>query len=162
MSTPIEIYTDGACSGNPGKGGFGIVMKYKNQRKELSCGYHLTTNNRMELLAVITAIQQVKKINAEIIIYTDSQYVVNAVSKNWINKWITTNFKNIANVDLWKQFIELQKKHQLKFIWVKGHANNIENNRCDMLAVQASKGFKLLNDTEYEQSQNQNTHAFQF
>jgi ribonuclease HI len=149
-SSVIQIYTDGACSGNPGPGGFGVVMKYKDQRKELAQGYKLTTNNRMELLAIIVALESLKKENSEVEVYSDSQYVVNSINLGWVYGWAKKGFKDKANPDLWKRFLLIQKKHNIKFIWVKGHAANKENNRCDELAVAASKSRHLLIDEGYE------------
>jgi ribonuclease HI len=151
-STIIQIYTDGACSGNPGPGGFGVVMKYKSQRKELAQGYKLTTNNRMELLAIIIALESLKKENSEVEVFSDSKYVVDSINLGWVYGWVKKGFKDKANPDLWKRFLLIQKKHSIKFIWVKGHASNIENNRCDELAVAASKGSNLLLDEGYELS----------
>ncbi len=152
MNDAIEIYTDGAASGNPGPGGLGIVMKYKQHRKELSQGFRLTTNNRMELLAVIMALEMIKQPGANVIVYSDSKYVVDAINARWIDGWQRTNFKNKANVDLWKRFLQIYPKHKVKFVWVKGHASNPENNRCDELAVQAYKHGGLLIDEGYELS----------
>jgi ribonuclease HI len=149
-SSVIQIYTDGACSGNPGPGGFGVVMKYKDQRKELAQGYKLTTNNRMELLAIIVALESLKKDNSEVEVYSDSQYVVNSINLGWVYGWVKKGFKDKANPDLWKRFLLIQKKHNIKFIWVKGHASNKENNRCDELAVAASKSRHLFIDEGYE------------
>ncbi|MCO5286362.1 MAG: ribonuclease HI [Chitinophagaceae bacterium] len=147
----ITIYTDGAARGNPGPGGYGIVMMYGPHRKDLSEGYRLTTNNRMELLAVIKALESVKNPEIEIDLFTDSKYVVDAISKGWLNKWINTNFKGgKKNVDLWKRYYQLSKKFKIKFHWVKGHAENIYNNRCDQLATEAADGTKLKVDTQYE------------
>jgi ribonuclease HI len=153
-STTIQIYTDGACSGNPGPGGFGVVMKYKDQRKELAQGYKLTTNNRMELLAIIVALESLKKENSEVEVYSDSKYVVDSINLGWVYSWVKKGFKDKANSDLWKRFLLVQKRHNIKFIWVKGHASNIENNRCDELAVAASKSKHLLIDEGYELSKN--------
>lgn len=152
----IEIYTDGACSGNPGPGGFGIVMKYKEQRKEISYGFKLTTNNRMELIAVIVALESIKKENANVILYSDSKYVLDAINLGWLNSWVKKGFKDKANPDLWKRFLLIQKKHNVKYVWVKGHASNKENNRCDELAVNASKSSHLLIDEGYELSKKGN------
>jgi ribonuclease HI len=149
MSHKITIYTDGAASGNPGPGGFGVVMMSGNHRKELSAGYKHTTNNRMELLAVITALEALKIEHCDVTIYTDSKYVVDAVTKGWLFTWVNTRFKGKKNPDLWMRFLEIYKKHKVTFIWIKGHANNIENERCDRLAVEASKGYQLLEDTGY-------------
>lgn len=148
----IEIYTDGACSGNPGSGGYGVVMKYKDKRKELSQGYKLTTNNRMELLAVIVALESLKTESVPVVIYSDSKYVVNSINLGWVHGWVKKNFKDKANSDLWKRFLLVQKKVDVKFVWVKGHASNAENNRCDELAVAASKHHHLLIDEGYEKS----------
>lgn len=149
-SSVIEIYTDGACSGNPGRGGLGIVMKYKEQRKEMAYGFKLTTNNRMELIAVIVALESLKKENSDVIVYSDSKYVIDAINLGWVYNWVKKNFKDKANADLWKRFLEVHKKHHIKFMWVRGHASNKENNRCDELAVAASKSAHLLIDEGYE------------
>jgi ribonuclease HI len=146
----IKIYTDGAASGNPGPGGYGVILKYNDHYKELSQGYRLTTNNRMELLAVISGLEAIKKDGIPVTIYSDSEYVINAVEKGWLWTWEKTNFKKKANPDLWQQYIPLHKKYKPKFIWVRGHAGHLENERCDELAVQASRGFNLLVDTGYE------------
>ncbi|MEC8739002.1 MAG: ribonuclease HI [Bacteroidota bacterium] len=135
----IEIHTDGACSGNPGPGGYGIVMKYGKHQKELSRGFHYTTNNRMELLAVIIALEEIKIQRLPILVITDSKYVMNAVEKKWLFEWEKKNFKGKKNADLWKRFIKIYAKLQVKFRWVKGHAGNPMNERCDKLAVTASK-----------------------
>lgn len=151
----ITIYTDGAAKGNPGPGGYGTVLlarvNGKGYRKELSDGFRMTTNNRMELLAVIKGLEALKHKNSEVTIYSDSKYVVDAVEKGWIWGWQKKGFKNKANVDLWQRFIPLYKSHKVKFIWVKGHAGNIENERCDTLAVSAAERPDLKVDTGYEQ-----------
>ena len=144
----IKIYTDGSSRGNPGPGGYGIVLLYKEKRKELSQGYKLTTNNRMELLAVIKALEALKNNSIDIIIYSDSKYVVESVEKGWIWNWEKVNFKKKQNPDLWKKFIPLYKKFKIKFKWVKGHSGNIENERCDELANTAQER-KLLIDEGY-------------
>ena len=149
MSDSIHIYTDGAASGNPGPGGYGAVMLYKDKRKELSEGFKHTTNNRMELMAVIVALENLKNEGSQVIVYSDSKYVVNSIEKKWIDGWKKRNFKNVKNVDLWLRFLALYKKHHIKFKWVKGHADNIENNRCDELAVAAYKQPNLKVDTGY-------------
>ena len=152
MST-IVLYTDGSSRGNPGPGGYGAVLMSGHHHKELSQGYRLTTNNRMELLAVIAGLEAIKKNELPITVYSDSQYVVNAVEKGWLNTWIKTDFKGgKKNKDLWKQYFELSKKFTVKFIWVKGHADNPHNNRCDELATNAAAGKQLLNDKGYEDS----------
>ena len=130
----INIYTDGSSRGNPGPGGYGIVMLYKGQRKELSQGYRLTTNNRMELMAVIKALEALKNDKIDITIYSDSKYVVESIEKGWIWNWEKKNFKKKLNSDLWKIFIPLHKKFKIKFKWVKGHSGDVENERCDELA----------------------------
>lgn len=152
MTDFIEIYTDGASRGNPGRGGYGIVMLYKGKRKEISEGYRLTTNNRMELLAVIVALETLKKEALQVKMYTDSKYVVEAIEKKWVFGWVRTHFKNKKNKDLWLRFLESYKKHQIQMIWVKGHASNRENNRCDELATAAADGGNLLVDAWYEEN----------
>jgi ribonuclease HI len=146
----IKIYTDGAAQGNPGPGGYGVVMKYASAEKELSEGFRLTTNNRMELLAVIKGLEAIKREGIPVTIYSDSEYVVNAVEKGWLWNWQKKNFKDKANVDLWQRYIPLHHKYKPKFIWVKGHAGHIENERCDRLAVAAATQGRLLVDTNYE------------
>jgi ribonuclease HI len=147
----INVYTDGSSRGNPGPGGYGAILIWGKIKKELSQGYRLTTNNRMELMAVIAALEALKKNDLELIIYSDSNYVVKAVMQGWLNKWIKTNFKGgIKNRDLWMKYFELQKKHTIHFKWVKGHADNEFNNRCDELATQAADGKHLIIDEGYE------------
>ncbi|GIV38208.1 MAG: ribonuclease H [Thermonema sp.] len=150
----IEIYTDGASLGNPGPGGYGIVMRYKQHEKELAKGFRLTTNNRMELLAVIDALKQIKGSGWQVVVYSDSQYIVNAIEKGWLKKWQQRGFKNTANADLWKQLLPLLQKHRVRFVWVKGHAGHPENERCDHLAVQAARNSSLHIDQAYEDSLN--------
>ena len=146
----ITIYTDGSSRGNPGPGGYGVVLKYKNLRKELSAGYRKTTNNRMELLAVIKGLEALKKPGTPVTVYSDSKYVVDAVEKGWLWGWIKKGFKGKKNKDLWLQFAELYKKHRVSFQWVKGHAGIPENERCDQLAVQSAEGNHLLIDEAFE------------
>lgn len=154
MNKPeIIIYTDGAAKGNPGRGGYGIVLISGQHRKEISQGYRLTTNNRMELLSVIVALEALKFSGSSVTVYSDSKYVVDAVEKKWVFGWEKTNFKKKMNSDLWKRFLEVFRKHKVKFIWVKGHADNRENNRCNFLAVSASEKKNLLIDEEYERMQ---------
>jgi len=149
----IRIYTDGAAQGNPGRGGYGTILKFQDKVKELSQGYRLTTNNRMELLAVIIGLEAIKKNGIPITIYSDSKYVVEAVEKGWLWNWEKKNFKDKANVDLWMRYIPLHKKLTPRFVWIKGHAGHPENERCDQLAVQAAESGNLLIDQEYEQLQ---------
>ena len=144
----IKIYTDGSSRGNPGPGGYGIVLLYKDNRKEISQGYKLTTNNRMELTAVIKALQSIKNDKLEIKIYSDSKYVVESIEKGWIWNWEKKNFKKKLNSDLWKVLIPLYKKFNVKFEWVKGHAGNIENESCDELANLAQER-ELIDDVCY-------------
>jgi ribonuclease HI len=145
----ITIYTDGAARGNPGPGGYGIVLLCKNLRKELSEGFQCTTNNRMELLAASVALEALKKEDSEVVLYTDSKYVADAINKGWVYNWEQKHFKNKKNPDLWVRFLKAFRKHKVTIKWVKGHSNNKENNRCDELAVAASKRDKLREDTEY-------------
>ncbi|MGM0944798.1 MAG: ribonuclease HI [Bacteroidota bacterium] len=146
----ITIYTDGAAKGNPGPGGYGAVLKFNKHRKELSEGFRLTTNNRMELLAVIRALQELKLTGIPVTIYSDSKYVVDAVEKGWLWGWQKKGFKDKKNPDLWLRYIPLHLKYKPKFVWVKGHAGNIENERCDQLAVEAAEGPGLKVDEGYE------------
>ena len=146
----IIIYTDGSAKGNPGNGGYGIVMMSGTHRKELLQGFRLTTNNRMELLAVIVAIESIKKEQSVITIYSDSKYVVDAVEKKWVFGWEKKNFNKKKNPDLWIRFLKAYRKQKVSFVWVKGHTNNKENERCDTLAVQAADAKNLLIDQWYE------------
>lgn len=153
MPNNITIYTDGAARGNPGPGGYGVVLLSGPHRKELSEGFRLTTNNRMELLAVIKGLEALKKENSKVTIYTDSKYVADAVEKGWVFAWEKKDFKKKKNPDLWKRFLAAYRKHSVRFHWVKGHANIPENERCDRLAVKASKGNHLKADTGYVSGQ---------
>ena len=147
----LIVYTDGAARGNPGPGGYGAILIYGGRVKELSAGYRLTTNNRMELMAVIAALEALKKKNISLTIYTDSQYVLNSVVKKWLDNWIRTDFKGgKKNKDLWMRYYQLAKDYTINFVWVKGHAENIYNNRCDELATAAADGKNLLIDEGYE------------
>ena len=148
----IIIYTDGSSRGNPGPGGYGIVMLQPGSgyKKEFCEGFKKTTNNRMELLAVIVAIEKIKKENQRVYVYTDSKYVSESVEKKWVFNWEKKGFKNKKNPDLWLRFLKIYNKHVIKFIWVKGHNNNPLNERCDYLAVEASKNLNLGTDIEYE------------
>jgi ribonuclease HI len=149
----VEIYTDGAAQGNPGKGGYGTILTYGGKEKELSEGYRLTTNNRMELLAVIKGLEILNKDNLKVKIYSDSKYVVDAVNKKWLNSWIKTDFKNKKNEDLWRRFYNVSKKHTVELIWIKGHNGHEYNERCDILAVKAAENKNLLIDDFYENLQ---------
>jgi ribonuclease HI len=147
----LVIYTDGASRGNPGPGGYGAILKWGDVEKELSKGYRKTTNNRMELLGVIAALEELKKDGLNITIYSDSQYIVKSVEQGWLKNWIASDFKGgKKNKDLWLRYNDLSKKHHIKFIWVKGHASNAFNNRCDVLATTAADGRNLLVDEVYE------------
>lgn len=148
----ITVYTDGAARGNPGPGGYGIVMMSNQHRKEMAEGFRNTTNNRMELLAVIVALETAKGAGHEITVYSDSKYVVDAVNKGWVFGWVKKQFKGKKNVDLWQRFLRIYPNHTIKFIWVKGHADIPENERCDELAVAASKEENLPADVGYERT----------
>jgi ribonuclease HI len=154
MIPKITIYTDGAARGNPGPGGYGVVMMSGKHRKELSEGFRLTTNNRMELLAVIVALETLKVDNSNVTIYTDSKYVVDAVMQGWVFDWEKKRFNKKKNPDLWIRFLSIYRKHKVIFHWIKGHANNKENERCDQLAVEASHKSTLLIDAVYENTEN--------
>ncbi len=147
----IELYTDGASRGNPGPGGYGIVLKYGELEKELSDGFRYTTNNRMELLAVIVGLEQLKKEGLSVMVYSDSKYVVDAVKKGWLFSWEKKHFKKKKNPDLWKRFLIVYRKHKVGFTWLKGHNDHPYNERCDELAVAASYD-ALKVDDEYEKS----------
>jgi ribonuclease HI len=149
MSRKITIYTDGAASGNPGPGGYGIVLLSGHHRKEISGGYRLTTNNRMELLAVIIALEALRFEDSEVTIYTDSRYVADAVEKGWLFDWEKKRFKKKKNTDLWIRFLKAFRQHRVKFIWIKGHADHPENEKCDRLAVSASLAGHLPEDEGY-------------
>jgi len=146
----IEIFTDGAASGNPGPGGYGAILRSGKHYKELSQGYRKTTNNRMELLAVIKALEALKNINQTITIYSDSKYVIDSIEKRWLQGWVKKGFAGKKNKDLWLRYLEVSRLHQIKFIWVRGHAGHPENERCDELAVNAYKQKDLLIDSVFE------------
>jgi len=151
MSNELTIYTDGASRGNPGPGGYGTILFWGSHRKELSGGYRYTTNNRMELMAVIAGLEALKKDGLKVTIYSDSQYVVKAVEQGWLKNWVATNFKGgKKNKDLWLRFDDLAHKHSVRFVWVRGHADNPYNNRCDELATAAADGTGLLIDEGFE------------
>ena len=145
----VIIYTDGSALGNPGPGGYGVVMLAPpNHRKELSAGFRLTTNNRMELMAVCVGLEALKR-PCNVTVYSDSKYVVDAVEKGWLKSWVAKRFKDKKNADLWMRYLKAVEPHNVKFVWVKGHANNVENERCDTLAVAAANGKALAGDTGY-------------
>lgn len=149
----LIVYTDGSSRGNPGPGGYGAILKWGSVEKELSHGFRRTTNNRMELMAVIAALESLKRERLNVLIYSDSQYVVKAVELGWLKNWIATDFKGgKKNKDLWLRYHELAQLHRIKFVWVKGHANNPYNNRCDSLATTAADGKNLDVDNGYESS----------
>jgi ribonuclease HI len=148
---PIVIYTDGSSRGNPGPGGFGTILLYGPHRKEMSKGFRKTTNNRMELLAVIEGLKALTRNDLPVHIYSDSQYVINAIQKGWLRKWLQTGFKGgKKNADLWRLYHEVSSPYQIQFFWVKGHANNPFNNRCDLLATSAADGADHELDTGFE------------
>ena len=146
------MYTDGAARGNPGPGGYGTILLSGGHRKELSGGYRYTTNNRMELMAVIAGLKALKKSDLNVTIYSDSQYIVNSIEKGWLKNWLKTNFKGGTkkNKDLWLQYADLAEGHKIRFIWVRGHAANANNNYCDMLATEAADGSQKMVDEEFE------------
>ncbi|MBK6642225.1 MAG: ribonuclease HI [Bacteroidetes bacterium] len=146
----INIYTDGSSLGNPGPGGYGIIMVSGPHRKELSAGFRKTTNNRMELLSVIIALESLKKEGETVLITSDSKYVIDSVEKGWVFGWVKKNFSGKKNADLWKRFLLIYNKHQVKFRWVKGHNNHSENERCDELAVAAANSSHLAIDAGFE------------
>jgi ribonuclease HI len=150
MSPVVTIYTDGAARGNPGPGGYGVVLMSGRHHKELSAGFRHTTNNRMELLGVIVGLEALKMEGSDVTIYTDSRYVADAVTKGWVHNWVNKRFKGKKNPDLWLRFLEVYKKHQVKFIWLKGHNDNPFNERCDRLAVAASMLSTLPEDEGYQ------------
>ncbi len=145
----IYLFTDGASRGNPGPGGFGAVLKCAGHCKELSAGYALTTNNRMELMGVIAGLEAVKWDNARVEVFSDSSYVVKALTEGWLEKWEKKNFAKVKNIDLWIRFLPLYRRHRVHFNWIKGHAGHPENERCDALAVEAAQGAALHEDSGY-------------
>lgn len=149
MSPQVIIYTDGSALGNPGPGGYGVVLLAPpNHRKEISEGFRLTTNNRMELMAVCVGLEALK-VPCNVTVYSDSKYVVDAVEKGWLKSWVAKRFKDKKNPDLWTRYLKAAQRHNVRFVWVKGHANNVENERCDRLAVAAANGKPLAEDTGY-------------
>lgn len=147
---PINLYTDGSSRGNPGPGGYGIVLTCGPHRKELSGGFSCTTNNRMELLAVIVGLEAIKRPNAQVNIYSDSSYVVKAINEGWLKNWVIKGLHKQKNADLWERYLRIAQKHQLRFFWIKGHAGHPENERCDQLAVEAATSSNLMEDHGYE------------
>lgn len=145
----IYLFTDGASRGNPGPGGYGVVLKCGTHYKELSAGYSCTTNNRMELLAVIVGLEAIKRKNAIVHIYSDSSYVVKAVNEGWLKKWLSKGLEKQKNPDLWERFLKVYQRHRVSFFWIKGHAGHPENERCDKLAVEAALSPQLSEDTGY-------------
>ena len=155
MSDKINIYTDGSSIGNPGPGGYGVIMEWEGKQyiKEFSDGYRLTTNNRMELMAVIVALEKLKKPSMEVTIYSDSKYVIDSVQKKWVFNWEKKAFKDKKNPDLWKRYLNIHRKHQVNFQWIKGHNAHPQNERCDKLAVKAAKESPNKIDDFFEQNQ---------
>jgi ribonuclease HI len=149
----IEIFTDGAAKGNPGRGGYGTILRFGKVEKELSDGFRMTTNNRMELLAVIVGLEAIIKKEYAVVIYSDSKYVVDSVSKKWLDGWVRTGFKGKKNKDLWMRYLTAAKGMDVSFVWVKGHAGHAENERCDVLAVNASEKSNLQIDHVFEDFQ---------
>jgi ribonuclease HI len=146
----IEIFTDGSSSGNPGPGGYGVILRSGKHYKELSGGYRKTTNNRMELMAVIKGLEAIKSLNQTVTIYSDSKYVIDSIEKKWVYGWLKKGFKDKKNKDLWLRYLDVSKLHNIKFVWVRGHAGHPENERCDVLAVAAGKQKDLLIDSVFE------------
>jgi ribonuclease HI len=156
MASEITIYTDGASSGNPGPGGYGVVLISGKHRLEKSEGFRLTTNNRMELMAVIIGLESLKIPGSKVVIYTDSKYVADSVQKGWVFQWESKAFKKKKNPDLWRRFLKIYRKHKVRFVWIKGHASNPENEICDYLAVEAYKNSDLVDDLGYNPEEEAN------
>jgi len=150
MECDITIYTDGAARGNPGPGGYGVVLISGKHRLEKTGGFRLTTNNRMELLAVIAGLESLKKPGSKVTVYTDSRYVADAVEKGWVFQWESKAFRKKKNPDLWTRFLRIYRKHNVRLVWIKGHASNPENELCDRMAVESSAKRVLKEDTGYE------------
>lgn len=160
----IKIYTDGAASGNPGPGGFGTLLTFNGKKKEFSGGFRKTTNNRMELLAVIVGLEVLKSDSYRVEVYSDSKYVIDAIEKGWVFSWQKKQFKGKKNKDLWLRYLPLHEKYQPKYFWVKGHSGHPENERCDFLAVQAYKqpiGTLAVDEFYEQQAENQETNLFE-
>lgn len=153
MSYKITLFTDGSSRGNPGPGGYGIVLIFGKYRKEISQGFEHTTNNRMELMAVIAGLEALKYDHCEVTVYTDSKYVADAINKGWVFTWEKNDFKKKKNIDLWQRFLKVYRRHKVKFVWIKGHANHKENERCDTLAVKAAESGNLLKDEGYYENE---------
>ena len=151
MAADITIYTDGSALGNPGPGGYGIVLISGPHRKEIAEGYRLTTNNRMELMAVCVALEALKFEGSNVTLYSDSKYVIDAINKGWLFDWERKGFKGKKNPDLWMRFLRIYRCHNVRFIWVKGHASTVENNRCDQLAVAAASQNPQKQDVGYDE-----------
>ena len=156
----INLYTDGSSIGNPGRGGYGLILEYKGKTKEFSEGFRLTTNNRMELLSVIIGLEKINRSGIPIIVHSDSKYVVDAVNKGWVFAWEKKNFNKKKNIDLWKRFLKIYKKHNIQFKWIKGHSGHVQNERCDALAVSASSTLNLREDIGYEKNESQQNNLF--
>ena len=151
MAADITIYTDGSALGNPGPGGYGIVLISGPHRKEIAEGYRLTTNNRMELMAVCVALEALKFKGSNVTLYSDSKYVIDAINKGWLFDWERKGFKGKKNPDLWMRFLRIYRCHNVRFVWVKGHASTVENNRCDQLAVAAASQDPQKQDVGYDE-----------
>ena len=156
----INIYTDGAAKGNPGPGGYGVILEYNGIQKEMSEGFRLTTNNRMELLAVIVGLENIKQKGYKIKVFSDSKYVVEAINQKWVFKWEKINYKKKKNSDLWKRFLKIYREHNVTLHWVKGHSGHVFNEKCDQLAVSATTKTKLAIDVNYEQIKNSSNTLF--
>lgn len=146
----IELYTDGSSRGNPGPGGYGIVLRSGEHYKEMSQGFRLTTNNRMELLSVIVGLESLKRPGSQVTVFSDSKYVIDSITKGWVFSWVKKDFKDKKNKDLWLRFLQIYPKHQVRFQWIKGHNAHPQNERCDTLAVEAALSGRLEIDHEYE------------
>lgn len=156
----VEIYTDGAAQGNPGRGGYGAILRFGSKEMELSEGFRMTTNNRMELLAVIVALENLKTNKYPVVICSDSKYVVDAVEQKWVFGWQKKGFKGKKNADLWRRYLPLHQKFNPKFVWIKGHSGHIENERCDQLAVNAANSGNLLIDEVFESERSNGDELF--
>lgn len=156
MEYKVKIFTDGAARGNPGPGGYGVVLISGKHRREISEGFRLTTNNRMELMAVIAGLEALKKTGTEVVVYTDSRYVADAVEKGWVFQWESKMFKKKKNPDLWIRFLKVYRQHKVRFVWIKGHSDNKENELCDRLAVEASSKASLKEDIGYRNDKDEN------